>query len=220
MATRVLLFALCLLTACSGQKEENKVVPERKSESIPSEQPKTISNDSLIVKAELSKDPQSIMLQQKIEASNNLLSADAGTKNNLKDDVKEVKASTVTAPDGYQIPIRTYTPIKSSNKDFIVMYVRDRGRAKDGIEEHDSQCRELVNTLGTAVVYADCRGEYKKDHPLAIALNDDVACVYSWLTKSYPNMKIVLTEGNVAKELKTTLTKDTAKDTHGNAATP
>lgn len=220
MATRVLLFALCLLTACSGQKEKNKVVPEGKSESIPSEQPKTISNDSLIVKAELLKDPQSIMLQQKIEASSNLISADAGTKDNLKDDVKEVKASTVTAPDGYQIPIRTYTPIKSSDKDFIVMYVRDRGRTKGGIETHDSQCRKLVNTLGVTVVYADCRGEYAKDHPLAIALNDDVACVYSWLTKSYTKMKIVLSGENGAKELEATLSKDSAKDTQKGAATP
>ncbi|GHT91642.1 hypothetical protein FACS1894122_04370 [Alphaproteobacteria bacterium] len=211
---RVLLFMLCLLTACSEQEKKsntalegkNTVAPleqENKSAAVLSEKSNIISND-LVVKAGVLKDLDSVMLQQKIEKSNKLFSADGGTKDDLTDDVKEVKDSTVKAPDNYQIPIRTYTPLKNSDKNFIVMYVRDRGRTKGNIEVHDPICRKIANTLGATVVYADCRQEYTKDHPLATTLNDDVASVFSWLSKSFPTMKIVISGENDENDLSST----------------
>ncbi|GHU13051.1 hypothetical protein FACS189449_07860 [Alphaproteobacteria bacterium] len=175
---------------------ESKSKLESTSAAIqPSEKPDVVPSDLLVVKAALLKDIDSIMLQQKREKANNLSSADAGTKDDLKDDVKEVKDSTVAAPDKHQIPIRIYTPLENSNKNFVVMYVRDRGQTKEGIEIHDPICRKIANTLGVNVVYADCRKEYTKANPLASVLNDDVSCVNSWITKKFHGMEIVLSDG-------------------------
>ncbi|GHT91638.1 lipase/esterase [Alphaproteobacteria bacterium] len=198
MATRVLLFMLCLLTSCLEQENGYNTVLESKYTAVPSEKSNIILNDLLAVVSELLKDLTNLTPQRKREASNNFFLAHAGSK----DDVKEIKDSIVKAPDNYQIPIRTYAPLKSSNRNFIVMYVHGGGWTQGNLETHDPLCRKIANILGVMVISVDYR--LAPEHPFPTPLND-VSCVYSWIVKNYPNAEIVLSGDSAGGNLSAAL---------------
>ncbi|GHU11843.1 esterase [Alphaproteobacteria bacterium] len=203
MILRGLLFVFCLLGACQKEESTSNTVSESKYDAVPSEKSNIILNDLLKAKAELLKDPR--------EAYNEFFLAHAGTK----DDVKSVKDSIVRAADNYQIPIRMYTPSKNSRKDSIVMYIHGGGWVDGSIERYDHLCRKIANILEVTVVSLDYR--LAPEHPFPTPLND-VFCVYSWIAKSFPKTKIILSGdsagGNLSAALCIKISKETQKKPH------
>ena len=73
-----------------------------------------------------------------------------------KEPIHKMEDRTISGPEGYQIPIRIYTPDAKGQLPVLVFF-HGGGWVLGNIESHDSVCRELANKANCIVISVDYR---------------------------------------------------------------
>lgn len=88
----------------------------------------------------------------------------------IKEDLIAVHNFTITARDGYEIPVRSYIPKLTQESSPILVYLHAGGFLFGNLESGDMNCRILATRLNLSVLNVDYRLAPK--WPFPHGLND------------------------------------------------
>lgn len=96
----------------------------------------------------------------------------------------------VPGPDGYEVPIRIYTPHRLQRPAPAFVYMHGGGFVLGDLDTHDGVCRHTAAEVGCVVIAIDYR--LAPEHPFPAAVNDCLAAV-DWVFRSAADLGIVPT---------------------------
>lgn len=94
----------------------------------------------------------------------------------------------VSASDGYEIPLRKYTP-RNLQSDSVILFAHGGGWIQGNLDTHDYLCRKMAGALGVVVVAADYRLAPEFIFPTPL---EDLSDVYKWCSRVFPGQNIIL----------------------------